>query len=534
MRNEERISENSTKNLLRQGSILMIASILVRVMGLIYRIPLTNLWGDQGLGTYGDAYQVYTLFLIISSVSVPTMMSKMMGERLARKEYADAKKVFRCALYLVGGMGLFCTLLMWFANTWIANTFFHNPDAALVIRVLSPTVLIVSVMSVFRGYFNGTGNMRPTAVSQLIEGFVNAIVSVVMAMLLYQISLNWSVAGGISGTSIGALAGLLFLVFCYMAFRRRNPIGSVRIQEAREKTSEIYRHMAMLMVPIILSSTMFNLKSLIDASVFTKLMLAKGEEAGYIQGLRGIYTGKFTMFLNVPIAFGDSLATALVPSVSSCVALGQSQELKSRIQSVTKAVLLITVPAAAGLAILGKAILKMFFPASPLGGEMFWIGAFSVVCYALNYVATAILQGMNKPHIPTRNGLICVVVSCILNVLFVWAFNLGAFSLPLNSLVFSFGMMALNLFYAQKYCGLRLHMGRLLMKPLLCSAAMVFFCFIFYVLLFAITGSNSLAVLGAIGIAVVVYFFLMVNCGGITGRDMSELPFGKVLGFFRI
>ena len=534
MKNNNGVSENSTKNLLKQGTILMIASIVVRMMGLVYRIPLTNLWGDAGNGTYGDAYQVYALFLIISSISVPTMMSQMIGDRLARREYAAAKKVFRCALILVSSLGFICMLIMFFANQWIAEAFFSNPDAALVIRVLSPTVFIVSVMSVLRGYFNGTGNMRPTAISQLIEGFVNAVVSVVMALLLYSVSLSWSVAGGITGTGVGALAGLLFLFFGFLTFCRRSAVGAARAGEAREDSRGIYRQMAILMIPIILSSTMFNLKGLADSILFTKLMQAKGMETEVIQAIRGIYTQKFSVFLNVPIAFGDSLATAVVPSVASCIALKQYAEMKEKIQSVLKAVLLITIPASVGLGVLGKPILHMFFSASPIGGEMFWAGAFSAVFYAVNYVASAILQGMNRSHIPMRNGLICVAAGTALNVFFIWVLNLGAYTLPVSSLTFSFLMMLCNMLSVQKYCRMRLHVGQLVAKPLFCSLLMGLLCFIFYVLLFAISCSNAIAVLGAILIGVAVYFFAMVNTNGITDKDMKELPFGKALRFFRI
>ncbi len=512
----------------------MIASLLVRVMGLVYRIPLTNLWGDTGLGTYGDAYQVYTLFLIISSISVPTMMSKLMGERLATGRYSEAKKVMRNALFLVGGMGLVCFLFMWFGNEIIAERVYQNPDAALVIRVLSPTVLIVSLMSVFRGYFNGTSNMRPTALSQLIEGFVNAVVSVVMALLLYKISLNWSVAGGISGTGVGALLGLIFLMIGYGMHQRRNPIGKAKISRAQESTKSILLNMGKLMIPIVLASTMFNLKSMIDASIFTQLMIGRGYEQDVITAMRGIYTGKFTVFVNVPIAFGDSLAVALVPSIASCMALGEFDEVKEKIQSVVKTVLLITVPAAVGLAVLGKPILYSFFPSSPIGGEMFWVGSFCVVFYSLNYVATSILQGMNKAHIPMRNGLICVVITSLLNIFFVYVLELGAYTLPLNSVIFSFMLMICNMSCALKRCHTRIPFLRLAAKPLICAGIMGVICFIAYVLVFAIFGSRLIALAGGVAVAVLVYFVLMVNLRGITKRDMDVLPFGRYLRFFRI
>ncbi len=528
------MEKNTTKNLIKQGSILVASSLIVRVLGLLYRIPITNLWGDQGLGTYGDAYQVYSFFLVFASFSIPAMMSKMMGERLAMKRYADAKKVFRCALYLVGGIGLFCMLIMWFGNEWIAVKLYNNPDAALSIRFLGPTTLVVSIMSVLRGYFQGMNNMKPTAISEIVEGFLHAIFSVVLAFLLFSFGVNWSVAGGIMGTTIGAIGGLLLLILCYSLFQNGSRLGRASIKRAKESSKQIYQQMLRLMVPIVLASTIFSIKSMIDASLFGKLMLAKGYEQDTVVAMRGIYTGKFMVLINLPISIGDSLGAASVPSVAASLALGRYHELKERLRSVVKIILIIAVPCAFGMGILGKPVLRLLFSSSYMGGELFWVGGLAVVFYCVNHVATGILQGLNKPQIPMRNAFIGVVMTSLLNVLCVWVFNLNIYSLPINSVAFSGLLMMLNMRAAMQHCRVKIRLIKMAKLPLVCSTIMAVICFFSYILLFAITGSNAIATIGSILFGVISYFLLMVNWGGITEKDMDNMPMGGMLRLLKI
>ena len=528
------MEKNTTKNLIKQGSILVASSLLVRIMGLLYRIPITNLWGDQGLGTYGDAYQVYSFFLVFACFSIPAMMSKMRGERLATGQVANASKVFRCAMILVGSIGLFCMFLMWFGCHWIAVNLYNNPDAAEGIRYLGPTIWIVSIMSVVRGYFQGMNNMKPTAISEVIEGFLHAVFSVVLAFTMFSLGMNWSVTGGILGTGIGALGGLLYLVLCYIRYQRKNGIGSGEFRKATESSSHIYRQMLQLMIPIVLASTIFSLKSMLDASLFGKLMIAKGYEQEVVVAMRGIYTGKFVVLINLPISIGDSLGAASVPSVAASQAMGRYDELKERICSVVKTVLIVAVPCAFGLAVMGKPVLKMLFPSSYLGGELFWVGSFAVVFYCINHVATGILQGLNKPQIPMRHAFVGVVISSLLNVFFVSVLDLNIYSLPLNTLVFSGLLMFLNMRSAVKLCKVKVNFWTMSQIPLLCGGIMAIVCLLVYTLLYALLGSNLCATMVSVGIGVIVYFVLMVNLKGITNQDMDNLPMGHYLRYLKL
>ena len=512
----------------------MISSLVVRIMGLLYRIPITNLWGDQGLGTYSDAYQVYSFFLVFASFSIPAMMSKMMGERLATKQYANAKKVFRCALLLVGGIGLGCMLIMWFGCDWIAVKLYNNPDAASGIRFLGPTILIVSIMSVLRGYFQSMNNMKPTAISEVIEGFLHAVFSVLLAFALFSFGLNWSVTGGIVGTGIGAIGGLAFMLFCYQLYQRNSRMGRYPIHAANESSGEIYRQMMQLMIPIVLASTIFSLKSMIDASLFGKLMLARGYDQDTVVAMRGIYSGKFVVLINLPISIGDSLGAASVPSVAASLALKKYDELKERLCSVVKTALIIAIPCAFGLAVLGKPLLQMLFPSSPMGGELFWVGSAAVIFYCVNHVATGILQGLNKPQIPMRHAFLGLAITSVLNVLFVWVLDLNVYALALNTVVFSGLLMTLNMRAAIKLCKVKVNLWKIAARQLLCGALMAFICFLAYTGTYAIFSSNTVAILISVGISVISYFVLMVNLGGITEDDMNTLPLGQYLRFLKL
>ncbi len=526
--------ENTTKNLIKQGSILVASSMIVRIMGLLYRIPITNLWGDQGLGTYGDAYQVYSFFLVFACFSIPAMMSKMMGERLATGQFANARKVFRCAMILVGSIGLACMLIMWFGCDWIAVTMYNNPDAAEGIRFLGPTIWIVSLMSVVRGYFQGMNNMKPTAISEVIEGLLHAVFSVVLAFVMFSMGINWSVTGGILGTGIGAVGGLAFLFICYIRHQHKSKEGQADIQEATESSKHIYKQMLHLMIPIVLASTIFSLKSMLDASMFGKLMIAKGYEQDVVVAMRGIYTGKFVVLINLPISIGDSLGAASVPSVAASQALGHYEELKERLCSVVKTVLIISIPCAFGLAALGKPVLRMLFSSSYLGGELFWVGSFAVVFYCVNHVATGILQGLNRPQLPMRHAFIGVAITCVLNVLFISVLDLNIYALPLNTLVFSGLLMVMNMRSAVHLCKVKVDFWNMAKMPMLCGAVMAVICVVTYVLIFAVSGSNLISTVGGVVIGAASYFILTVNLKGLTEADLDNLPMGRYLRYLKL
>ena len=213
------MSKNKT-NFLVQGSILAIAGILVRVIGIIYRVPVNNIIGEAGITYYGVAYDVYSLFLLISSMSMPIAVSKIVSAKVAKGEIKNAYRAFAGALAIGVAIGLIIFSIVFFGADMFA-TLWKYPSAAPAIKVLSPVLFIMCVLGVLRGLFQGLGTMIPTAISQVLEQIANAVVSIVGAMYLFKAGKDSAQAAafGAAGSTLGTLAGaavaLIFLSFVF-------------------------------------------------------------------------------------------------------------------------------------------------------------------------------------------------------------------------------------------------------------------------------------------------------------------------------
>ncbi len=216
--------QSSGKSFLVQGSILAIAGVITKIIGAVYRVPLVNIMGDTGMGYYGVAFQIYAIALTLTSYSLPLAVSKLVSARVAVGQYKNAYKVFRGALAFAIMAGGTAALIIFFGAGFIASEIMAMSLSSYALRVLAPCILVVALLGVFRGFFQGNGSMIPTAFSQVLEQIVNAVVSVLGAYLLLRagraasdgsLGYAFAAAGGTLGTVAGAAAALLFLVFSY-------------------------------------------------------------------------------------------------------------------------------------------------------------------------------------------------------------------------------------------------------------------------------------------------------------------------------
>ena len=305
---ENRQSRRKTKgkresNFVVQGSILAVASIVVRIIGIAYRIPMINIIGDEGMGYYGTAFNVYNIALLLSSYSLPLAVSKMVSARLAGKQYRNAARILRAALCYATIVGAFAAAVIWFGADFFAKDVFFMPYAAFALRTLAPTVWIMAYLAVFRGYFQGQGTMVPTAFSQVFEQIVNAIVSVAAGSFLFNEALKtevlknqtgdgysnaWGAAGGTIGTGAGAFTALIFLLFLFAACAKMRKRQIRRDQtEILESYRDITRILFFTVVPVILSSAIYNLNSVLDNGIlaYNFKTLGQGDEFASIWGV---------------------------------------------------------------------------------------------------------------------------------------------------------------------------------------------------------------------------------------------------------
>ena len=213
--------KKSDSNFLVQGSILAIASIVSRIIGLLYRIPMTNIIGDTGNSYYSAAFEIYNILLIISAYSLPLAVSKLVSARVSKGQRKNAYRIVKGALLLATGTGLTASLILFFGASFFTNML-NTPLSIFALKVLAPTILVVAVLGVLRGFFQGLGTMMPSAISQIIEQIVNAIVSIAAAYILYGYGARigavlgnkekygsaYGAAGGTLGTNMGAVFAL--------------------------------------------------------------------------------------------------------------------------------------------------------------------------------------------------------------------------------------------------------------------------------------------------------------------------------------
>ncbi|TAH72860.1 MAG: polysaccharide biosynthesis protein, partial [Anaerolineaceae bacterium] len=335
------VTERKENQFLIQGSILAVASLIVRVIGLIYRIPMTRIIGDEGMGLYTIAYELYSVALILSSYSLPLAVSKLVAAKSITKEYRNTYRIFICAMGFAFIVGLAAFLILFFGANFFATVLNNDPNVILPIRVLAPTLFVFSIMGVFRGFYQGKNTMIPTAISQVIEQVINAVVSVAAAYYLmknYSASINvaaYGAAGGTLGTLTGALAGLLFLLFVYILYR---PVIQRQIRGDRttylESYKDIFKMLIITISPIILSQTVYHISGVIDNAMFGNIMATK--EVTYfdntvfnntvpgslytaenIRILLGIYGNKYRNLSNVPVAIASAIGAAIVTSITA-------------------------------------------------------------------------------------------------------------------------------------------------------------------------------------------------------------------------
>lgn len=529
--------KKTNNNFLVQGSILAIASIIVRIIGLLYRIPLTKIIGDEGMGYYSSAYLVYNIALILSSFSLPLAVSKLVASRTIKKEYKNSFRIFVSALVFGVIIGLATFLIVFFGADFFAVNVLKSARNAIPLKVLAPTIFIFSVMGVLRGYFQGNGSMIPTSISQVIEQVINAIVSIVASYFLmkeYSLSEDvaaYGAAGGTLGTFIGACTALLFLLFVYMINR---PV--IRKQLIKDKNIYVdsYPFIAKMLIatiiPVVLSQTVYNVSSILDGVIFQNVLDGQGIGDSSRNALWGIYNTKYITLTHLPVAIASAMATAVVPSIVISKTNGMMTEVKSKINLAVKSSMIVAFPSAAGLTILASPILQLLFgDGRALPASLLQMGSIAVVFYILSTITNGVLQGIDKMQIPVIHSTISLAIHIVLVYVLLAHFKLGVYALIIGNITFPIVVSILNWRYIGKLLGHKQEIKKTFIVPFLSSVIMSIVTWLTYKGLYSLIKRNSISVILSIFVAVIVYVLFLLLFKGITEEELYGLPKGNKL-----
>lgn len=529
------MSENRKTNFIRQGTILAMASIIVRMIGIIYRIPVANIIGDEGNGIYGAAYEIYNLALILSSYSLPLAVSKLLSTQLAKGCYKTGRKIFIAAVIFSCISGGLMALLIFFGAGFIEKHFYSNfTGIAVPLKVLAITIFVVALLGTLRGFFQARKTMIPTAISQVLEQIVNAAGSIFFAWSFIrshaesEIAAGWGAAGSTMGTLLGAATGLFFLVFVYIIY---HPIVKKQIRHDRSINDttyiEIYKMLIATIIPVILGQTVYQLSGVIDSMMFSKL--ATGDN---VSTLYGVYSTKYKLLVNVPIAIASAMASSLIPTLVAAFTRGDKKGMKQKISVSIKVNMIVAFPCAFGLAFLGDPIVRMLFPSSDykLGGWLLSAGSVAVIFYALSTVTNAALQGINLMRMPVRHAAISLVIHVILVFILLKFTKLGIYTLVIGNVAYPLVVCILNAMCVNKHLHYRQEYRTTFIIPGVSSIIMGACSFLIYHIGMALIHSNTISCLIALLAAVIIYFMLILLLGGLKESDLPDFPMGMRIG----
>lgn len=535
------MKKKSKSNFIMQGSILAMAGIISRIIGIARRFPMEHIIGDTGNGYYGVAYEVYAMMLIISCYSLPLAVSKVVSSKMSKRQYKSAERAFQCAMAFAVVSGGFTFFVCEVFGDFLAADVMHEPMSAMALKVLGPALLIVSVMGVLRGYFQGLGTMVPTAVSQILEQIFVLIGSVAGAYFLFGYggkvgallhNENFAPAYGAAGASlgpvIGSAIGLIFLMFVFSVYRKGTK--PQRAREAGQKAdsyAQIFRLILLTILPVLLSTTVYNISNVLDIRIYNNIMIQKGLEDVKAYNW-GVYSGKYRVLVNVPIALANAMCSSIVPVLTGLMMKEEYAQVKDKISQAMRFTMIVAIPSTAGLTVLARPIVSMLFSGEiDMAVEMLHIGSISVVFYTMSTLTNGVLQGINRMRIPVRNAVIALVI----HIAFLYAaleLGMGVNAVVYANILFAVIVCVLNALSIRVYLRYKQEYIKTFVIPAIASVIMGVVIGIISMLLSKIAW-NVLTVLLSIAAGVVVYFVAMIMLKGVSEYDLRKMPGGRTV-----
>lgn len=566
------MSENTkrkTQSFIRGALVLMIANFIVKIIGAVFKIPLTNLIGDDGNGYFNVAYQIYTFMFIIATAGFPVAISKMVSESMARGAEKDARRVFKVAFGFLTVVGLIGTLILFlFADKLAAVV--GIPDASFGITVIAPAVFFVALTSAYRGYFQGRQNMYPTAFSEVIESSCKMVIGLVTASLFMNMTVNESLSSNVnfearqiasshirtvyasSGATFGVMFGtftaFLFLSCVYFFYRRkRSPLSGANSE--MRSSGIILKELIMIAIPITIGASVSSLTTLIDMATISRrlvirpevfdrysFMFAEGTEffkkaaaegwsgaellSQKAAALYGMYTGKALTMFNLPLTLVVALGTSVVPAVAAAVSSSKRNEAKKITESTLRIAALFAAPCAIGMAVLSKELLNLLFKTYN-AHSVLSILALAIIPVGIVQVSNSILQAYGKVNKPVIHMIIGGTVKILVN--FFCIPYLGIDGAPVGTVVCYLIIAVLNITSIIRISGIEFKWSSFIIKPV---AAAVIMGAVGFVMSSFLPISRVLCIV-EIGVCAIVYIIGIFAVRAVCKDDVLMLPKGE-------
>ncbi len=532
-------NQSKKQTFLHGAALLALATAIVKIIGAFYKIPLKLIIGDQGYGYFITAYDIYTVLLMISTAGLPIAMSRMISQASSLGNYNQVRRIYATARGIFLGLGIVSTALMMVFSHQLA-AFQKQPDAWAAIFCLGPCALLMCVMSTYRGFFQGQGNMRPTSNSQILEAAVKLFVGLALAYIVMRMTHSVAYAAGaaILGVTVSCLVSAFYLNRQQRPAYRDLPVTD-DIPESVGKTA---KQLLAIAVPITIGSAGLQILTVIETNLYMgQLLTAGGMNQNTADVTKGIYNMCQTVF-NMPCSFMVPITTSVLPAITAMITTGNYEGARNTEESAARITGLLSLPCAAGLTILAKPVMSLLGgyrgENMELAGAILAVLGVNILFYGLIQFTNVVLQSHGYAHIPVINTLLCGGLKLVVVYLLVGNPQIGIVGAPIGMLICYLCIGVLNLIAINRVVSQKSKILRNLLRPLLPAVLMGGAVWGIYRILLAVLGADGSRILLCgipVGIGVVVYALAVVLFKAIRREDCLLLPKGeKIAKFLRL
>lgn len=530
--------KSKTQTFMASVITVMFSQVVIKLLGFLYRIVITNIdgFGNEGNGYYNYGYQIYVLLLAISSVGIPNAIAKLVSEKCATDDFKSAYRIFRCALVLFGIIGGVLGVGLYVFAPFIADVICGTPKIVYTLRVLSPAVFFVSVSSVVRGFFQGMKNMKATSTSQVIEQFIKCISTIAIVIAMAGAPPEYMAAGATAATVLSTFLSLLYLAGFYRA--NKSDIAE-RLKAAppikKEAFLKIAKGILYVAVPISLGSIVASINRVVDLTT-----VVQGLKTAFAGTMSAEALNNFTMelsgmlskgdvIINLPLAFNIAFSTVLVPTVAGALATGDKKTASDKVSFSLLVSIIIALPATVGCIILADEIFMLLYPNAPDGGSLFAISAITIFFSAITQTNSGSLQGMGKVFVPAIALIAGGVVKLIVNLTLIPVPEINIYGAPIGSVLCQAIGCLITFSVVKKNLPVKLGVVKYFVKPFISAALMGGVVYVVSRGMASFVG-NAVSTVLSIGAGFIVYVVLVFVVFRVFEDDeLYQLPMGRKL-----
>ena len=529
---ENKEGKQTSALLMKGATILVIAGIVSKIFGAIFRIPLTNMIGAEGQAYYSAAYAVYNLLFVIATAGFPVAISRMVSSRIAEGDFINAHKSYKLAMKVSWALGIISFIVMFFGAGAIAAAY-KNPGAEASMKAISVALLFTPVVASMRGYYQGRQNMKPTGITEVVEQMMRVAVGLTLAYMFYKTNLQYAAAGATFGASAGIIAALAAMAVIYARdkdSRSKLLEGSIVKDETDKKR---LKELFAFLIPITIGASVMPIMFNIDAGIIVRRLLATGWDPVMAKKLYGLMGGFCDPIINLPNIFIDAICISLMPAVTTAFTLNNKKDLDDHIKTGLKTMMIITYPCAIGLIVLAKPILTMLYyrkyDEALLAVPALQILALSIITLSIMRTLQSCLQGIGKMMLPVYNLFIGAIVKAISSYILLGIPAVNINGAAIGSVLAYVTAGILNFRALKKYTDVSLDMKSIFVRPLIAALIMGAAAIASYKLLYLITSSNAVSTLASVMFAAAVYFVSAFLTGAVTKDEIELIPKGDLI-----